>query len=178
MSTGSNAPAVPVSIEEVEQFFYIGRQHGYTDPSAHRYLSPGRPGFKYTVYAKGLFRMMDEWCSNPAPLRSSGHTTIWFEGGLVPIPVWQMFYWGQYTKEAAKFLQEALRASYTDGRFYGGRGRPSFQRVSSDGDKLIYRNFHKSGDFSLFEGSEDISRMKDKVQLGYHNYRGFSLLPI
>lgn len=169
MSIVSEHPTRLVSLSEVEQFFYIARQHGYTDPSAHRYLSPGRPGFRYTVYAEGSFRLMDEWCSNPEPDWSSGHTTIWFE----QMPIWQMFYRGRYTKEAAKFLKEALRVSYQDGQFYGGRGR---REVMDPDGKMIYRNFIKYPRFTRFEGQETIYDL-DAHQLGYHNYMGFSLLP-
>lgn len=173
MSVISDSPTRLVSLSEVEQFFYIARQRGYVDPKAHRYLSPGRPGFRYTVYAEGSFRMMDEWCSNPSDFWSSGYTTIWFD----QIPVWQMFYWGMYTEEAAKFLKEALRASYQDDKFYGGRGRVSYEGVDSQGDKLVYRNIPKYSSFGLFEGSEDITLVKKQRQLGYHNYMGFSLMP-
>lgn len=167
-----DTPAAPVSITEIEQFFYIARRHGYVDPTSERYPSPHKPGFKYTVYRQDRLSMIDEWCANPDPIWSSGQTTIWFD----ELPVWQLIYWGIYTKEAAKFLKEALRESYADGVFYNGRGRPSYRGVGDHGNPLIYRNAPKYTRFDTGQGFEDVTDLGSQKQLGYHHYRVICLL--
>lgn len=161
------ASVTVASLPAIKQFVLKAKLHGYVDPKAKRYSVPGRPGLKQVTYQDGLFVMIDEWGTGPQ--LSTGKTMIWFDDQ----PVWAMHYWGTYQPEAVDFLKTVLRRTYQAQEFFGGRGSP--HQISDDG-KMEYDNVIHKADFSNFEGLESIYLHKSAKQLGYHYYRGYSLI--
>jgi hypothetical protein len=82
-----------------------------------------------------------------------------------------MHYGGRYTKSAIPFLKECLKRAYVqERRFYGGRGP---HLVCGTG--FTYVNRVRQESFADFEGEEQVFDYNEK-SLGYHWYRGMSLL--
>ena len=99
---------------------------------------------------------------------SAGTKTIWVKDQ----PVWIMHYGGWYKKEAIPFLKSCLQRAYVEERrFYGGRG-PYFVHDK----KFAYVNKIERNDFADFAGEERIFYYVSEQPLGYHWYRGMSLL--
>ncbi len=131
---------------------------------------PDKPGFKQTDYEDGDFLVLDEYGKGRGSNLSTGTTTIWY----FDEPVWVMTYGGRYRDDEIPFLKDVLVCAYRKGEFHGCRGDSC---AASGGSALIYSNSYR-GDFNNFEGDESVSARYSHDVLGYHWYRGMSLLPV
>lgn len=125
------------------------------------------PGSKAIPFTWGDFRVLDCYLVTPHSDKSAGMTTIWHHDQ----PVWVMHYGGRYAKIAVPFLKQCLHRAYVEERrFYGGRG-PWFVRD----ERFTYENRIARDSFADFEGEERVYDLNEQL-LGYHWYRGMSLL--
>ena len=86
-----------------------------------------------------------------------------------------MHYGGWYEKEVKPFLISALYNAYMiERKFYGGRGPVVFDSVGFP--DWVYRNSITQNSFGQFAGEEKIHTHDDQRCLGFHWYRGMSLL--
>lgn len=115
------------------------------------------------------FVVVDRYCVTPHSDKSTGTTTIFFEGQ----PVWWMTYGGEYKKSTIPFLKEALKETYRQSKFLGGRGPSRFQK-----DNLVYvnRRGFDGTRFALFEGREEIVEIPSLNSVGFHKYFGMLLI--
>jgi hypothetical protein len=151
-----------------------GIQHAFFEAMANGYAQnvkkdtiEGLPHSKVVAFEWGEYRVVDFYFTTPHSDKSVGQTVIWHQD----VPVWTMHYGGRYAKIAIPFLKECLHRAYvTERRFYGGRG-PYFVR----GDRFTYINQSSRETFADFEGEERIFDLSEQ-DLGYHWYRGMSLL--
>ena len=151
-------------LDSIQKIFFDAMACGWVCNVLKNIEVPQFPGSKAIPYEKGPFKVLDCYMTN---LNSStGTTTIWFRGR----PVWVMHYGGRYKKEAIPFLKRCLSRAYYELRFYGGRG-PVFMREG----EFAYVNRIERNKFSDFAGEETIFGLNE-MRLGYHWYRGMSLL--
>ncbi len=159
-------------VEHAEIAFFAAMREGYASES------PSVPlPFPIPNIAKGktyCYRdESDKWVVYDSYVfgddgASAGWTIITYRDR----PVWQMQYDGWYAKEASPFLKKALRVTYAERRFVGGRG-PELYTGEDDFPNLAYLNV-ALGHFQSFSGSEGV-RMKigsTLKSLGEHHYRG------
>lgn len=128
---------------------------------------PDAPGYKTVSYRDGDYFLADRYCSAASSSKSAGMTTVWFHG----VPVWMMTYGGFYEKAAIGCLKAALLSTYGSNRFVGGRGPSEFVAGS-----LRYENKPRLDAFEKFEGREEITDIATGALLGFHEYRGMSLV--
>ena len=125
------------------------------------------PESKVIPYELGDFKVLDCYYTATDSNKSTGQTIMWFRDK----PVWIMCYGGEYADIAIPFLKQCLHRAYVqERRFYGGRG-PHFVR----GDRFTYTNDIRQEFIDGFEGEERIFDLSEQP-LGYHWYRGMSLL--
>lgn len=150
----------------VKDIFFDAKACGWS-ADAQKIKSIEFPGSKIIPFTCGDFRVIDCYVVNPDSDISAGTTTIWHKNK----PVWVMNYGGWYAKLAIPFLKSCLQMAYVQERcFYGGRG-PKFVR----GERFTYVNRIERDNFSDFVGEEKIFDSDERC-LGYHWYRGMSLL--
>jgi hypothetical protein len=154
------------SIDKVKEFFFKGMVEGYAGQGARIALDQ-LPGYKANSFGEGDWYLLDCWCGDPLSGRSAGTTTIWYRNN----PVWVMHFGGQYPQEVIPTLKAALRQSYQNQEFLGGRGPRTYGI-----EPYIYVNVPRVNDFSLFEGREGIRFNRDQM-FGWHDYWGMSLMP-
>jgi len=120
------------------------------------------------AYTEGDFVVVDCYNTTPGFNTSVGKTLILFRGN----PIWWMSYEGEYTDSVIPFLKSALAGAYSIGLFNGGRGPADF----NDG-RYRYRNrCSPKSRFDAFFGREEILVSKSNGLLGYHEYRGQSMI--
>lgn len=119
-------------------------------------------GSKTTYHAQGPWEVNDVWFVTPLSTYSGGMTIISYKG----VPVWMMQYFGKYEKTAISCLKAALRAAYSERKFFGGRGPEEFIH-----GKYVYENdLGASRDFQDFSGRESV---RDETgEIGWHAYQG------
>jgi len=152
-------------LKEAQRNFFLAMLAGWVGGMKGEPV-PDKPGFKRTDYRNYDFRVVDEYGKGRFSDGSTGTTTIWY----FDEPVWVMTYGGQYREEELPFLKSALVEAYRKGEFYGCRGDAHADNA------LIYINTFR-GSFENFEGEESILRRRGSLSLGFHWYRGMSLLP-
>lgn len=114
-------------------------------------------------YVRQPWIVKDVYLATPLSDFSGGMTVIEYEG----VPIWMMQYFGHYYEEAISCLKAALRQTYSERHFVGGRGPAHFVHES-----YIYENPEiLSQDFKLFRGDEFIHNKSGKV-FGRHVYQG------
>ena len=160
-----------INIKEVQGFFFEMMLAGYAsgkEPESF-FRFPGHQGAKRISYQKaGGWNGTDEW-EKTHPSKGSDGTTIIYKNGY---PVWRMDYWGHYPKECLPFLRLALTKNYDEGKWLGGRGPHVFE------DKHWFYSNSVLGkhDFHEFHGREFIADNMKNIEVGYHEYRGRSLI--
>lgn len=155
-----------VDMKEVQEFFFKAMIQGWAC-GVEKINMPNMPGYKKIEFRDGNFYLADLYCVTPESDKSAGTTTIWVNG----IPVWWMSFNGFYNEKAIAFLKEALLDVYSKHIFLGGRGPRGFK-----GSGMTYINNPWKNDFSDFEGKEEILVRGTRQSLGWHRYRGMSLL--
>lgn len=154
-------------IRDVENAFFAAMAAGWAQQKIEKIKVPDFPGSKAIPFVHGDFRVLDCYLVTPHSDMSTGWTVIWH----LDQPVWTMYYGGKYAKIAIPFLKQCLRRAYVDECcFFGGRG-PLFVRD----DRFTYINQPQRNDFSHFAGEERVFDLNGQ-QLGYHWYRGMSLI--
>jgi len=153
-------------LKEAQRNFFLAMLAGWVGGMKGKPV-PDKPGFKRTDYRNYDFRVVDEYGKGRFSNGSTGTTTVWH----FDEPVWVMTYAGQYREEEIPFLKRALVKTYRKGEFHGGRGDVYVDTEA----ELLYTNTFR-GDFENFEGEESILRRRGSLPLGFHWYRGMSLL--
>jgi len=178
---------------KLQEFFFEAALATYAG-SAPKTSIEGLPKSKVYRYERDNYMYIDTYFTNGE--QSGGQTIIYIkpEGSPTFVPAWIMQYHGWCKDDDPKvlaFLKEALRATYEEGVFHGGRGSVMFPfcgqvRTITNDDYLIYRNdagrilpcaFHR------FSGEERIYRSHDKhatngwKEVFWHRYQGMTLLP-
>jgi hypothetical protein len=148
--------------EEAEAYFFKAMRTGYVVGSKTLNNFPF-PGWKTVRHKDGSFSLTDTWISTPYSNRSSGVTTIYYKD----VPIWVMHYGGWYEKEADYVLRAALKWSYEQGEFTGGRGPEEFET-----SYMRYTNVLARNRFVNFEGIEKIVGKGTGTLYGTHWYRG------
>jgi hypothetical protein len=143
--------------------FFAAMLRGYFGDSM-KTTAPDRGTIIEFVSAE--YKVIDHYYTTPQSLYSVGTTMIYFKD----IPIWWMSYGGFYQHEAIPFLKDALRATYEEKKFLGGRGPRTYLK-----DGLCYENI-VAGDLKLFRGREEIRQQNPHQVLGFHEYQGMSLL--
>ncbi len=158
-------------IMRIQRFFFKAMIGGWTS-DVPKITIPGMPSVKAFKYHWGDLVLLDCYSVTPESTRSAGTTTIW----RADVPVWVMQYVGQYQKRVIPFLKQALRKTYEDNLFVGGRGAATYQ----DDEGLLYMNDVNQTNklFEKFEGREEIYDTVGNVLLGYHDYRGMMLVEL
>lgn len=149
--------------EKTQAFFLKAMAEGYAR-DAEKTTVAELPGSRVIIFAEGDFSLKDIYYVGDNG-KSAGTTTIWHRG----VPVWFMSYGGRYEKVVIPFLKKCLLSTYSEPRFWGGRG-PHHMR---EGD-LIYTNVTGRGSFSGFSGGERIYDIHDHLH-GCHWYHGMLL---
>ncbi|MEK7461523.1 MAG: DUF5680 domain-containing protein [Patescibacteria group bacterium] len=153
-------------LRSVQDAFFMAMAGGWAQ-DARKIQVPELPGSKGVPFVWGDFRILDCYLVTTYSERSAGMTVIWCHDQ----PVWVMYYGGWYAKVAIPFLKSCLQRAYVyEHRFYGGRG-PVFVRD----ERFTYVNKIERNDFSDFAGEERVFDLNE-LCLGYHWYRGMSLL--
>ncbi|MFA6535862.1 MAG: hypothetical protein WC250_03095 [Candidatus Paceibacterota bacterium] len=158
------------TLAEIESAFFSAMSKGYIQnlPPEH---TPKIPGLKTVSIAVGDLLVIDSWVTTPISKKSSGTTTISHRR----CPVWIMHYGGWFEEDVVPFLKAALYSAYMiERKFYGGRGPVVFD--SAEFPNWVYRNTILRNSFQQFSGQEEI-HTRTECCLGYHWYRGMSLLP-
>lgn len=158
-----------VDLKEIEEFFLEAARQTYA-ADAPKTTIADLPKSKVYRYERGDWLYVDLYFS--ANGKSFGQTTIWFQDQ----PVWGMQYhgsWDTSDERVIPFLKLALRESYENGVFYGGRGPNALKDESG---KLTYRNWpHPRHNLARFEGYEEIYSERAK-ELFRHDYSGMALI--
>lgn len=155
------------SLNQIQFVFLEAMAHGWAQGVQEIEIQEF-PGTKAIPFVSGEFRVLDCYTVTPNSRNSSGTTTIWYQNQ----PVWIMHYGGWYAKSAIPFLKTCLHRAYVEERlFYGGRG-PTWVRYKQ---QMVYLNNIARPAFEDFEGEERINDIRTNC-LGYHWYRGMSLL--
>lgn len=150
----------------IQEAFFEAMANGYAQ-NAKKDTIDELPYSKVIDSKLDDYRVVDFYFTTPHSDKSVGQTIIWHHG----VPVWTMHYGGRYAKIAIPFLKECLKRAYVqERRFYGGRG-PYFVR----GERFTYVNNVERKSFADFQGEERVFDL-DEQPLGYHWYRGMSLL--
>ena len=157
-----------INIKEVEQVFFMAMREGWA-AGAEKISMPGMPGYKAIRFQYREWHVLDKYCANSQTGKSAGETTIWYER----TPVWVMQYGGAYDKRVISFLKKCLMEYYEKSIFWGGRGM-RFSNNSSG--SLFYTNDPLSNNFSQFEGHEEVITVDTGECMGYHDYKGMSLV--
>ncbi len=157
----------PAFVVEMKAKFFEAMMAGYAsaEKPKKRFLTE-IPGYKVVTYVSGPWKVIDAWQVTPIGDGSGGTTHILYEN----IPTWMMQYFGKYDATAIPCLKAALRAAYSERKFFGGRGPKDF--VHENG--AFYRNWkHDIGqhDFASFFGQERVFDRTDQ-RLGCHSFQG------
>lgn len=167
------------SIKDLEPFFFEAMRDGYASRTAKKRVIEELPQSRLITFQRAELMLTDCWQTNPDSLKSFGQTVICANSK----PVWMMAYWGQYPKDVIPFLKEVLCQAYKpttrflkSGSFSGCRGTHVF-RDTPEYSNLTYSN-HFKGDFSSFEGREEIVKDEgsNSKRVGWHNYHGMLLI--
>lgn len=113
---------------EVRKKFFAAMKSGYaaeTKPKKGTIVE--LPDSKMITFIDGKWEVKDTYLVTPLGFGSGGMTGIWYDG----LAVWMKHYGGWYLPEAIPCLKAALRFSYVNDSFDGGRGPPYF--LNSDG---------------------------------------------
>ena len=153
-------------LRDIENAFFEAMASGYAQNAPKSGINH-LPHSHIITCELGEYRVSDLYITTPHSDKSVGQTIIWHRN----VPVWSMHYGGWYAKIAIPFLKECLDRAYVqERRFYGGRG-PYFVRD----DRFTYVNQVRRESFADFEGEEQVFDLSEQT-LGYHWYRGMSLL--
>lgn len=147
----------------IRQVFFNAMLAGYAAKIPKIVSSADSPHCKVFEYTEGAnWLVTDTYHVTPNSDFSGGTTVIYY----AYVPVWMMQYFGHYPEATIPFLKEALALEYGRRRFTGGRGQMSL--VKED------RNYINdvAGDFSRFNGIEQIRRGDKPEVIGWHRYHG------
>lgn len=158
-------------MDPILSFFFAAMQDGYAKNNGGTKQKKGTilelPGSKTISFVRKDFELLDCWFAPEKTTYSSGQTFIWHKGTLV----WAMSYLGQYPEDAIPFLKRALRETYKNREFVGGRGPDLFE-----GDGMIYINrVEPPNDWRHFRGREEIFDQTGQ-NIGWHEYQGLLLM--
>lgn len=158
--------SVQVDAQAVEQLFFEAMKSGWATP-APKVTIPDLPGSKSIPFRRDDFTLIDYYFVAPGSDSSYGSTIIW----VANRPVWVMHYGGWYKKEAIPFLKAALRETYSQNLFIGGRGPKEYQEKDTP---FLYRNHTMdfTSYFTDFHGSEDVVNTKTNKIVGVHRFFG------
>jgi hypothetical protein len=152
----------------IQNIFFEAMLAGYASERSEEIELAMFPDSKHVEYETGLWRVTDTWHTPPDSEYSGGETKIYYRDR----PVWMMHYYGAYPKSAIPILKAALRTTYLEREFCGGRGIEEF--VHADGEyhnvrDVTYRSFE------AFRGTEYVLlHTADKP--AYHFYHGGLML--
>ncbi len=154
------------TLESIQHAFFEAMSNGWAQ-NVQKIKVEEFPSSKAIPFVFGSFRVLDTYLVTPYSNKSAGLTVIWYQDE----PVWIMHYGGRYDKVAIPFLKTCLYRAYIfERRFYGGRG-PVFVRD----EYYTYVNMIDKNEFADFAGEEQVFDLDNRC-LGYHWYRGMSLL--
>ncbi len=158
--------SVQTDAQTAEQFFFEAMKSGWAMPVPKSPI-PALPGSKSIPFRLGEYTLLDYYFVAPGSDSSYGTTVIW----VAERPFWVMHYGGFYKKEAIQFLKAALRATYSQNQFVGGRGPREYRE---EGNPLLYRNHIESSanSFARFHGFEDVVNTETDKTLGEHRFFG------
>lgn len=138
-------------------------------------LLKGWSEIRYRSRNRGFagLELVDRWGMGLYDSQSSAQTLILDQD----IPVWGMATKGPgYPEELWPFLRQALLANYAAGEFLGGRGPETFVQ-DGNADGLTYYNYLRRGDFTHFEGTEEVHlSSSSKRPVGGYKYQGMLLV--
>lgn len=163
-----------------EQFFYASMLNGWASGASPSY--DVIHGYKSMSSCSDTYRLVDRWVKVSGHMHSSGVTTLYqfvHFGNVSPVevPIWTMHYGGWYTDEAAEFVREVLRVTYSNPRKLGGVEKCGCRGSSTVPGELMYSNHLPGGaTFQDFFGREYVTRRSDGAELGFHQYFGMSLV--
>src|SRR3989344_1373024 len=152
--------------QTAEQFFFEAMKSGWAMPVPKSPI-PSLPGSKSIPFRIGEYSLLDYYFVAPGSDSSYGTTVIW----VAERPFWVMHYGGWYKKEVIPFLKAALRETYSQNQFVGGRGP---QRYRNDEYPFLYCNDVGwiQCNFSNFHGLEYVLDETQTQRLGEHSYFG------
>lgn len=157
-----------INLKEVEEFFLEAARQTYAADAPKTTIAE-LPKSKVYRYEHEDWLYVDLYFATNCT--SFGTTTIWYRGQ----PIWGMQYhgyWNMGDERIIPFLKLALRVSYENGVFYGGRGPNALKDESGN---LTYRNWPEPKSFVRFEGYEEIYDERIK-ELFHHDYSGMALI--
>ncbi len=114
------------------------------------------------------FKVLDYFFVNKINGNSNGTTLILYDDCII----WEMNYWGNYNEEESEFIKDVLFKTYSDRKFYGGRGYSYWDKNK----KLMYNNeiwpnLDSDVDDSLtLHGIETIHNLNGVESNGFHKY--------
>lgn len=157
--------SVQVDVQTVKRFFFEAMKSGWAMPVPKSPI-PSLPGSKSIPFRIGEYQLLDYYFIAPGSDSSYGTTVIW----VAERPVWVMHYGGWYKKEAIPLLKAALRETYLQNQFVGGRGPREYREENSP---LLYRNhIEADNSFTAFHGFENVVDTEYGSILGEHRYFG------
>lgn len=158
---------MPHMRRHAQEIFFTAMRQGYAS-SSEKGTIPEIPGSKTIEYRHDKWRVLDTYLVAPQSPYSGGTTIIyWGE-----IPIWMMQYVGYYDEEAIPCLKAALRATYDESIFNGGRGPDVFEH-----EGFLYLNAAMSSNFhGRTNGQEAIYDAEKKLR-GVHIYQAWWMVP-
>ena len=157
---------------EVREVFFAAMLAGYA-ADAPKVGVTELPRAKMVVFARGDYVVNDFYFTAEGSRYSSGMTVIRHKGQ----PVWTLQYQGWYELKAIPFLKRALRCTYEQSIFRGGRGPKMFRQGAYSYQNHV-EEFRET--FRHFVGREQVSRYEEGEGLkvaGWHEYQGMLYLP-
>ena len=152
-------------MEEVKRFFVEASLNTYA-ADAPKTAIEALPKSKAFYYERGSFLYIDLYFSSGK--KRCGQAIIWYKGEPVGGMSYQGFWEGK-DESIIPFLKRALRSSYQNGEFVGGRGPESYNEGA-----LEYRNRLWREKFEDFNGDEEIWQ---GAKLVFHrHYEGMALI--
>lgn len=149
------------------EIFFTAMQEGYVSNS-EKGTVPEIPGSKTIEYRHNEWRVLDMYLVTPKSPYSGGTTIIYYG----EIPMWMMQYVGYYDEEALPCLKAALKTTYDEKVFNGGRGPDFFEHGG-----FHYINAPTSNDFhGRTNGQEAIFDAEKKLR-GVHIYQAWWMIP-
>src|SRR3989338_10239065 len=112
-----------MNITKIIEFFFEAMKSGWAMPVPKSPI-PSLPGSKSIPFRIGEYSLLDYYFVAPGSDSSYGTTVIW----VAERPFWVMHYGGWYKKEVIPFFNAALRETYSQNHFVGGRGPREFRQ--------------------------------------------------